>query len=191
MPSTMQIELGFSGDKRMNAAVTHRQRKDPTMTTTNHTPIRARFARKPYSLEEVLHNTDPSAPFEPIEIAWRKELTEAEYDAFASTLLEDRDWLAGLGGHADGRRRVVAVSAPGRTTVLVDPSGSSYGRYVGIAETTSTPAPATDDDQAGAIGWLIDNRRPEISREQAIRTLRRALAGDPAASRILDRLDEQ
>lgn len=191
MPSTMQIELGFPGDKRVNAAVTNRQRKDPTMTTTNHTPIRARFARKPCSLDEVLHNADPSAPLEPIEIELHKELTEAEYDAFANTLLQDRDWLAGLGGHANGRRRVVAVSAPGRTTVFVDPSGSSYGRYVGIAETTSTPAPATDDDQAGAIGWLIDNRRPEVSREQAIRTLRRALAGDPAALRILDRLDEQ
>ena len=74
--------------------------------------------------------------------------------------------------------------------MFVDPSGSRYGRYVGIAETTSTPAPATDD-QAGAIGWLIDNRRPEVSREQAIRTLRRALSGDPAALRILDRLAEQ
>ena len=132
--------------------------------------------------------TDPENPveLEPIEIELHKELTEAEYDAFANALLEDRDWLAGLGGHANGRRRVVAVSAPGRTTVFVDPSGSRYGRYVGIAE-----APVTDDDQAGAIGWLIDNRRPEVSREQAIRTLRRALAGDPAASRILDRLAEQ
>lgn len=187
MPIAMQIELGFGGDQRVNAVVTHIHRKDATMTTANHTPIRARFARKPCDLDEVLHNTDPSALFEPIEIAWRKALTEAEYDAFANTLLEDRDWLAGLGGHANGRRRVVAVSAPGRTTVFVDPSGSRYGRYVGIAEAT----PVTDDDQAGAIGWLIDNRRPEVSREQAIRTLRRALSGDPSALRILDRLADQ
>jgi hypothetical protein len=187
MPATMQIELGFCGNQRVNAVVTNSQRKTPTMTTTNHTPIRARFARKPYSLDEVLHNSDPSAPLEPIEIAWRKELTEAEYDAFASTLLQDRDWLAGLGGHAAGRRRVVAVSAPGRRTLFVDPSGGSYGRYGGMAEAM----PAADDEQAGAIAWQIDNRRPEVSREQAIRTLRRALAGDPAASRILDRLDEQ
>jgi hypothetical protein len=187
MPTTMQIELGLPGEQRVNAAVTHRHRKDATMTTTNHTPIRARFARKPYNLQEVLHNTDPSAPFEPIEIAWRKALTEAEYDAFANALLEDRDWLAGLGGHANGRRRVVAVSAPGRTTVFVDPSGSAYGRYVGIGEAT----PALASNQAEAIGWLIDNRRSEVSRDQAIRTLRRALAGDPAASRILDRLAEQ
>lgn len=154
------------------------------MTTTHHTPIRARFARKPYSLDEVLHNTDPSAPFEPIEIAWRKALTEAEYDAFANALLEDRDWLAGLGGHADGRRRVVAVSAPGRTTVFVDPSGSAYGRYVGIGEET----PALASNQAEAIGWLIDNRRPQVSREEAIRTLRQALAGDAKAQDILDEL---
>ena len=158
-----------------------------TPATTQATLQRARFARKPYSLDEVLHKTNPSAPFEPIEIELHKELTEAEYDAFANTLLQDRDWLAGLGGHADGRRRVVAVSAPGRTTVFVDPSGSSYGRYVGIAEAT----PVTDDDQAGAIGWLIDNRRPEVSREQAIHTLRRALAGDPSALRILDRLADK
>jgi len=184
----MQSELGFCGNQRVNAVVTTLNRKDVTMTTAsqtpNHTPIRARFARKPYSLDEVLHNSNPSAPLEPIEIAWRKELTEAEYDAFASTLLQDRDWLAGLGGHAAGRRRVVAVSAPGRRTVFVDPSGGSYGRYVGIAE----EQPTADDEQAGAIGWLIDNRSPEVSREQAIRTLRRALAGDPAALHILDRL---
>ncbi len=182
----MRIELGLPGNQRVNAVVTNSQQKAPTMTTTNHTPIRARFARKPYSLDEVLHNADPSAPLEPIEIELHKELTEAEYDAFANTLLQDRGWLAGLGGHTAGRRRVVAVSAPNRRMLFVDPSGSRYGRYVGIAE-----APVTDDDQAGAIGWLIDNRRPEVSREQAIRTLRRALSGDPAALRILDSLADQ
>jgi len=158
------------------------------MTTARQHPILARFARKPCSLDEVRHNTDPSAPFAPIEIAWRKALTEAECDAFASTLREDWDWLAGLGGHADGRRRVVAVSAPNRRTLFVDPSGGRDGRYVGIAETASTPSPATDDDRAGAIGWLIDNRRPEVSSHQAFCALRRALAGDPAVLRILDRL---
>ena len=153
------------------------------MTTT----IRARFTRKPCSLDEVLHNTGPSAPPESITIEFCKEMTIGEYDAFANTLLEDRDWLAGLGGHANGCRRVVAVSAPNRRTLFVDPSGGSYGRYVGVAQ----EMPATDDDQACAIGWLIDNRRPQVSRDQAIRTLRRALASDPAALHILDRLAVQ
>ena len=150
------------------------------MTTTIH----ARFTRKPCSLDEVLHNTDPSAPPESITIDLRKELTATEYDAFANTLLEDRDWLAGRGGHADGHRRVVEVSAPGRTTLYVDPSGSSYGRYVGVAIELPTPS----NDQASAIRWLLDNRRPEVSIDQALRTLRIALCCDPGAMELLDQI---
>jgi hypothetical protein len=97
------------------------------------TTKQARFARKPYSIDDVLHNSDPSSPPESIIIEFRKELTTAEYDVFANTLLDDRDWLTGRGGHANGIRHVVEVSAPGRTTLYVDPSGGSYGRYVGVA----------------------------------------------------------
>ena len=150
------------------------------MTTTIH----ARFTRKPCSLDEVLHNTDPSAPPESITIDLRKELTATEYDAFANTLLEDRDWLAGRGGHADGHRRVVEVSAPGRTTLYVDPSGSSYGRYVGVAIESPTPS----NDQASAIRWLLDNRRPEVSIDQALRTLRIALCCNAGAMKLLDQI---
>lgn len=99
------------------------------MTTT----IRARFARKPYDLDCVLHSGDASARPEAIEIEFRKELTEAEYDAFAKTLLDDREWLAGRGGYLEGGgRSVVEVIAPNRTTLYVDPSGGNYGRYVGV-----------------------------------------------------------
>ena len=150
------------------------------MTTT----IRVRFTRKPCSLDEVLHNTDPSAPPESITIDLRKELTATEYDAFANTLLEDRDWLAGRGGHANGHRRVVEVCAPGRTTLYVDPSGSSYGRYVGVAIESPTPS----NDQASAIRWLLDNRRPEVSIDQALRTLRIALCCDADAMELLDQI---
>ena len=150
------------------------------MTTT----IRARFTRKPCSIDEVHHNSDPSAPPEVITIEFRKELAATEYDAFANTLLEDRDWLAGRGGHADGHRRVVEVSAPGRTTLYVDPSGSSYGRYVGVAIESPTPS----NDQASAIRWLLDNRRPEVSIDQALRTLRIALSGDRQAMKLIDQI---
>ena len=148
------------------------------------TSIRARFTRKPCSIDEVHHNSDPSAPPEVITIEFRKELTETEYDAFANTLLEDRDWLAGRGGHADGHRRVVEVSAPGRTTLYVDPSGSSYGRYVGVA----IESPTHCNDQASAIRWLLDNRRPEISIDQALRTLRIAMCCDAGAIELLDQI---
>lgn len=150
------------------------------MTTT----IRARFTRKPCSLDEVLHNSDPSAPPEAITIEFRKELTTAKYDAFANTLLDDRDWLTGRGGHANGRRQVVEVSAPGRTTLYVDPSGGSYGRYVGVA----IESPTSNNDQASAIRWLLDNRRPEVSIDQALRTLRIALSGDRTAMELLDQI---
>ena len=150
------------------------------MTTT----IRARFTRKPCSIDEVLHASDPSAPPEFITIELRKELSVSEYDAFASTMLEDRDWLAGHGGHRNGKRSVVEVNAPGRTTLYVDPSGGSYGRYVGVAIESPTPS----NDQANAIRWLLDNRRPEVSIEQALRTLRIALSGDQAAMKLLDEL---
>ena len=148
------------------------------------TSIHARFTRKPCSIDEVHHNSDPSVPPEVITIEFRKELTATEYDAFANTLLEDRDWLAGRGGHADGHRRVVEVSAPGRTTLYVDPSGSSYGRYVGVAIESPTPS----NDQASAIRWLLDNRRPEVSIEQALRTLRIALCSDPSAMELLGQI---
>ena len=145
---------------------------------------RARFTRKPCSLDEVLHNTDPSAPPESITIELRKELTAIEYDVFANTLLDNRDWLAGHGGHSNGKRSVVEVSASGRTTLYVDPSGSSYGRYVGVAIESPTPS----NDQASAIRWLLDNRRPEISIDQALRTLRIALSGDREAMTLLDQI---
>lgn len=131
--------------------------------STPATPQRARFARKPWSLDDVLHNSDPSAPFEPIEIELHKELTAAEYDAFANELLENRDWLAGHGGHAGGRRYVVEVSAPGRRTLFVDPSGSAYGRYVGIAEQTAFMAtPSTTQGNATMTTHTVAERmRPQ------------------------------
>ena len=150
------------------------------MTTT----IRARFTRKPCSLDEVLHNSDPGTSPEPITIELRKELTVAEYDIFANTLLQDRDWLTGRGGHANGQRQVVEVSAPGRTTLYVDPSGGSYGRYVGVAIDAPTPS----SDKANAIRWLLDNRRPEVSIDQALRTLRIALSGYRDAMTLLGQI---
>ena len=150
------------------------------MTTT----IRARFTRKPCSIDEMLHNSDPSAPPESITVEFRKEMTTAEYDAFASTLLEDRDWLTGRSGHANGHRQVVEVSAPGRTTLYVDPSGGSYGRYVGVA----IDSPTSGNDQANAIRWLLDNRRPEVTIDQALYILRIALSGDRQAMTLLDQI---
>ncbi|GHU15659.1 hypothetical protein AGMMS50225_28910 [Betaproteobacteria bacterium] len=53
--------------------------------------LHARFTRKPYDINEVLYNDDPNATPQRIEIEFSKELTETEYDEFASLLLADRD----------------------------------------------------------------------------------------------------
>jgi len=45
--------------------------------------------------------------------------------------LARREWLAGKGGWRGEIRLAIAVVAPDRETLYVDPSGSDYGRYVG------------------------------------------------------------
>lgn len=105
-----------------------------TETTCQTSQLRVRFARKPVNLQEVLAVTRYDKRAEPVVISETRELTTAEYDVFAGTLLQDRDWLAGKGGYPDKTTRyVVEVKAENRKTLYVDPSGSAYGRYVGIA----------------------------------------------------------
>ena len=47
------------------------------------------------------------------------------------------------------------------------------------------------NDQADAIRWLLQNRRPEVTPEKALRTLRLALHDDPAAQQTLDTLAQE
>ncbi len=95
--------------------------------------IKVRFARKPNDLADVLASLRYGDLATYVDIESRQAMTEAEYDAFTGALLADRDWLAGRGGFLEGGgRSVVEVTAPNRTTLYIDPSGSSYGRYVGI-----------------------------------------------------------
>ena len=49
-------------------------------------------------------------------------------------------------------------------------------------------SPTPSNDQASAIRWLLDNRRPEIRIDQALRTLRIALSGDREAMTLLDQI---
>jgi len=107
-----------------------------TIETNRHTnSLRVRFVRKPADLQEVLEAPSWNSTLpEPVIISEARELTTAEYDNFANTLLQDCDWLAGKGGFPDQTmRHVIAVLAENRKTLYVDPSGSAYGRYVGIA----------------------------------------------------------
>lgn len=93
------------------------------------------FIRKPRDLDEVVADTRPmtGGTVDRTEIVETVSLTADDYDAFAADLLAERDWLAGKGGWTrDGTWLAVAVTAPGRRTLFVDPSGASYARYVAI-----------------------------------------------------------
>lgn len=92
-----------------------------------------RFARKPFRFDEVVAAArDTNDPGDRVSIAETKELSAEEYDDFIAAPLHDRAWLVGKGGYFNKKRLVIAVTAPDRQTLYVDPSGSSYGRYVGL-----------------------------------------------------------
>lgn len=84
-------------------------------------------------------------------------MTDEEYDEFAHSFLDDRDWLAGKGGSStdapdfpagvpwhqltEAQKELfrltyyletVAVKAPNRRILFIDPSGFQYARYVGM-----------------------------------------------------------
>lgn len=91
------------------------------------------FARKPADLHDVkAAMKDLSAEVFECQIAETVELSAGEYDAFTRLMYKNWDWLDGKGGYKNSIRQVIAVTAPERETLYVDPSGSAYGRYVGI-----------------------------------------------------------
>jgi hypothetical protein len=90
--------------------------------------LRRAFTRKPARLAEVCNAGD--GPAEPVFVTETIRLTSSAFDGFAMRLLASQPWLAGKGGYAQGGRLCVEVCAPDRPTLLVDPSGGDYARYV-------------------------------------------------------------
>ena len=87
--------------------------------------IRLPFTRKPACIDEVGGHGGHR-----IYITETRELTPAEFDTFARSLLMSRDWLAGKGGGTGDGHLCVEVTAPGRPYLYVNPEGSDYARYV-------------------------------------------------------------
>lgn len=91
------------------------------------------YARKPCDWHEIESGSrrDCGTAY-PTEIIETKEMTAAEYDTFIAKPLASREWLAGKGGWKNNNvRYAIAITAPERETLYVDPSGSNYGRYIG------------------------------------------------------------
>lgn len=91
------------------------------------------YARKPCNWHEIESASRlGNGTAYPTEVIETKEMTVPEYNAFIAAPLTSREWLAGKGGRKKNNVRLaVAVTAPERETLYVDPSGSDYGRYVG------------------------------------------------------------
>ena len=55
------------------------------------------------------------------------------YNVFYQRPLDNYIFLSGKGGYDDfGHRKVVAIKCSNKPTLYVDPSGSSYCRYMGV-----------------------------------------------------------
>lgn len=102
--------------------------------------ITIRFARKPSSLQEMKAEINsPDCEVAECEVAETAELTTGEYDAFTRLIYKEWPWLEGRGGDRNGKRQVVAITAPGRETLYANPEGYSYARFIGTAVPSESP----------------------------------------------------
>ena len=129
------------------------------MTTQNQkqtAPLYVIYARKPESLHEIEScSRYGSGTAYQTDIIETREMTAEEYDAFVERPLKSRDWLAGKGGWKNNdTRHAIAITAPERETLYVDPSGSDYGRYVGrqVADPHAVKFPAVRVKLVGKDG---------------------------------------
>ena len=105
------------------------QTKGNTMKT-----VKIYMIRKPSDIDEVKELCQRyNNQAEEVTVAETVNLPPVWYDAVCQNPLNDYIFLSGKGGYNDeNHRQVVALQCPGKPTPYVDPSGSSYCRYMGI-----------------------------------------------------------
>lgn len=150
-----------------------------------------RFARKPSDIDEVKSLSQGEGR------SWAKiseviDLDEKQYNKLTKRPLDDYDFLKGKGGYDDdGNRSVVAVTSKGKPTLLIDPSGSSYARYMAIMEdkkSTKDNAIPDGQDKPDTAGEekaenkgkekMADKKTMDADKREAIREVM-AIAGKP------------
>lgn len=87
------------------------------------------FVSKPIDLDEVRYWTQAGLAQEQVSIAETVNLSTAAYDEFVRSFCQSRDWLKGKGGTA----ACILVKAPKRQSLVIDPQGYDYARYVALA----------------------------------------------------------
>lgn len=98
--------------------------------------VKTYLVRKPSDLDEVISLSPKYAhEAEEVVIIETVELAPQAYQELTDHPLRDHEFLKGKGGYNDnGQRTAVAIKCKGKQTLLADPSGSAYCRYLGIME---------------------------------------------------------
>ena len=96
--------------------------------------VKVYMVRKPSDFEEVKGLCKKYAhEVEEVLIEETINLPLVWYEALCQHPLDNYIFLSGKGGYDDlGHRKVVAIKCLGKPTLYVDPSGSSYCRYMGV-----------------------------------------------------------
>lgn len=96
--------------------------------------VKIYMIRKPSDIDEVMELCRRyNAQAEEVTVAETVNLPPLWYDAVCRAPLDDYIFLSGKGGYDDeNHRQVVALQCPGKPTLYVDQSGSSYCRYMGV-----------------------------------------------------------
>ena len=96
--------------------------------------VKIYMVRKPSDIDEIKELCQRyNNQAEEVTVAETVNLPPLWYDAVCRAPLDDYIFLSGKGGYDDeNHRQVVALQCPDKPTLYVDPSGSSYCRYMGI-----------------------------------------------------------
>ena len=97
-------------------------------------PVKVYMVRKPSDFEEVkILCKKYTHEAEEVLIEETVNLPLVWYEALCQRPMDNYIFLSGKGGYDDtGHRKVVAIKCADKPTLYVDPSGSSYCRYMGV-----------------------------------------------------------
>lgn len=96
--------------------------------------VRIYMVRKPSDIDEIMILCQRHADkTEKVLITETINLTQEQYNTICQAPLNNYNFLSGKGGYDnENHRHVVELKCTDLPTLFVDPSGSSYCRYMGI-----------------------------------------------------------
>ena len=104
--------------------------------------MKAIFISKAANLEEVRRVLEQKTTQEACKVIATKKLSETEWNELTESLLSDRDWISEFNRKLKekeqvnwSKRNCIKVTCEGKSkSILIDPQGYDYARYVAIIE---------------------------------------------------------